>query len=247
MSIVQRTYETKHDPLAEGQIADAQTYDVRSLYLAGAGDVPFGRAVQKSTVAAAGDKDIELGAHWAPIGVLSADITAGANSLTLDAAIADGVLPQGSLIRIANELIQVGDSSAAGATYAITRGRGGTAGAAHAEDAVVRSAVESTFRGISIIDYALPAANGAVYKTADIVSAMVRGEVAVRVSGAVTEGDQVVAATVASGTGANAEAVGQLSSKPADGTHVLLRGARFIRSAAAGGLSVVRLAGPVPA
>ena len=102
------------------------------------------------------------------------------------------------------------------------------------------------FRGISVQDQRLPATNGAVYKQGNVVSVLWRGDIVVKVHAAVAAGANVVAATVAT-TGASPEAKGQLSTTVADTTHILIPGARFMTAAVAGGLAVVRLAGPVPA
>ena len=98
------------------------------------------------------------------------------------------------------------------------------------------------YAGIAVEDQRLPAVNGAKYKAGDEVSVLWRGDIAVKVSAAVNEGDDVVVATAASGAGATAEEVGQLSSKAPDGTHLAVAGLFFRRKAAAQGISVVRVA-----
>lgn len=102
------------------------------------------------------------------------------------------------------------------------------------------------FAGLAVQDERLPAASGGAYKKGDPVSVLWRGDVAVKVSAAVAAGDDVTIATAASGAGATAEEIGQLSTKGADTTHILLTGARFTKTAAAQGLAIVRLAGPAP-
>lgn len=102
----------------------------------------------------------------------------------------------------------------------------------------------NVFRGIAVQDERLPAKNGARYKKSDHVSVLWRGDIAVKVSHAVSIGQNVVAAIAAAG---GAEE-GQLSSQdPAGANFVAIEGARFMTAAGAGGLAVVRLAGPVPA
>ena len=102
------------------------------------------------------------------------------------------------------------------------------------------------YAGIAVMDERLAAGANGTYKQGDSLSAMWRGDVAVKVSAAVAPGDDVVIATAASGTGATAEEIGQLSSKAADGTHIALTGARFLTTTAAQDIAVVRLAGPAP-
>ena len=97
--------------------------------------------------------------------------------------------------------------------------------------------------GIAIMDERAPAASNGAYRKGDIVSVAWRGDIAVKVSAAVNAGDDVVIATAATGSGNTAEEIGQLSTKTADSTHIALPGAKFIRKAAAQGISVVRLAG----
>ena len=62
-----------------------------------------------------------------------------------------------------------------------------------------------------------------------------------KVSAVVTRDSRVVVATRASGAGNAIEGRGQLSAKAPDATHVPFFGARFVRSASAQGIAVVRV------
>ena len=139
---------------------------------------------------------------------------------------------------------------------AIAFGRAVRAGTAHtagnrssqSRDTVVQgigagNTGPGTFRGIALIDQRVPATAGEAYPSGEVASIIWRGDVAVKVSAAVSAGDDVVVATEASGAGAAAEEIGQLSSKAADTTHIALptTRARFITAAAAQGIAVVRL------
>ena len=97
------------------------------------------------------------------------------------------------------------------------------------------------FRGIAVEDQRLPAANAGVYKVGNIVSVLWRGDIVVKVSAAVSAQDDVVVATTGSGAGATLEVEGQLSSKAANATHIAVGSAKFLTSAAAQGLAVVRI------
>ena len=106
-------------------------------------------------------------------------------------------------------------------------------------------AATNLMRGIAVMDERLPAGRSGAFKTGDIVPVLWRGDIAVKVSAAVTDGADVVAATAASGAAATREEIGQLSSKGADATHILVPGARFMIDAVAQGIALVRLAGLV--
>ena len=124
--------------------------------------------------------------------------------------------------------------------------RTATAAGANARD-VELGVAAGAGRGIAIMDERLPGASAGEYTNGDPVSVLWRGDVAVRVSAAVTGGSNVVVATVQTGADATLETVGQLSTKAANATHLLLAGARFMTTAAAQEIAVVRLAGSVPA
>ena len=100
------------------------------------------------------------------------------------------------------------------------------------------------FAGIAVMDERLKASSDAEFQEGDLMPLAWRGDIAVRVAAAVSVGDDVVIATA--NVPATPEVIGQLSSVTADSTHILLAGARFIRAAVAGGISVVRLTGPAP-
>ena len=106
-------------------------------------------------------------------------------------------------------------------------------------------AATGMMRGIAVMDERNRTAGK--FETGQIVPVLYRGDIAVKVSAAVTNSWNVVAATAASGSAATREEIGQLSSKDADGTHIAVTGARFMTDAAAQGLAVLRLAGLVDA
>ena len=98
-------------------------------------------------------------------------------------------------------------------------------------------------RGIAVMDERNRTAGK--FETGQIVPVLYRGDIAVKVSAVVANGNEVVAATAASGSAATREEIGQLSTKGNDATHIVVPGARFMTDAAAQGLAVVRLAGLV--
>ena len=100
-------------------------------------------------------------------------------------------------------------------------------------------------RGIAVMDERQAASVTGKFETGDIVPVLYRGDIAVKVSAAVANGNNVVAATAASGADATREEIGQLSTKGADTTHILVPGARFMTDAVAQALAVVRLSGLV--
>ena len=114
-----------------------------------------------------------------------------------------------------------------------------------APNAVDAGAATALMRGIAVRDQRLRAARDGAFETGDIVPVLWRGDIAVKVSAAVTDGANVVAATEASGTGTAREEIGQLSTKAANATHIAVPGARFMTDAAAQGIAVVRLSGLV--
>ena len=118
--------------------------------------------------------------------------------------------------------------------------------AAGADDRdIVPGGATNRMRGVAIQDERQQAARDGLYAAGDVVPVCWRGDIAVRVSRAVAFGNNVVAATTASGSGATREEQGQLSSQAADATHIAVPGARFMTSAAAQGVAVVRLDGLV--
>ena len=98
------------------------------------------------------------------------------------------------------------------------------------------------FEGIAIMDERVPASSGVAFATGDIVPVLWHGDVAVKVSAAVTNNADVVIATAESGAGTTLEEIGQLSTKAADSTHIALTGAWFLTTTAAQGIAVVRIA-----
>ena len=101
------------------------------------------------------------------------------------------------------------------------------------------------YAGIAIQDERLPASSAAAYKKGDVMSVIWRGDVAVKVHAAVAAGDDVVISQTTDGGGGRE--IGMLSSaNAAANQYIALAGARFIRGAPAGGIAVVRLAGPAP-
>ena len=72
------------------------------------------------------------------------------------------------------------------------------------------------FEGIAIMDERVPASSGVAFATGDIVPVLWHGDVAVKVSAAVTNNSDVVIATAESGAGATFEEIGQLSTKAAN-------------------------------
>ena len=167
MAVVQTTYPNEHGELVQGQIANPNTCNVDSVYLAGADDLMFGMMARQSAVADTPPNAVDAGADT------------------------------------------------------------------------------NLMRGIAVMDERLPAGRDGAFETNDIVPVLWRGDIAVKVSADVTDGADVVAATVASGTGAAREEIGQLSTKAADGTHILVPGARFMTDADAQDIAVVRLSGLV--
>ena len=245
MSVVQTSYPNEHDALLQGQMADTTTADVDSLLLKGAADVPFGMAVCNSAASGAGDRDVDLGVRRVRAARINDNngIAAGDLTITVD-SLRDTVIRPGTLITIASEVILV--SAATATTLTVVRAQMGSTAAGHANNAEIFYLNENEFRGIACRDIRLPAQQD-VYETGDVVSVLWRGDVAVKVSAAVSAGDEVVAATAGSGSGAALETTGQLSSKLPNATHTPIAGARFLTSVAAQGLAVVRLAGPTPA
>ena len=101
------------------------------------------------------------------------------------------------------------------------------------------------YAGIAIQDERLPGASNGQYTKGEVMSVIWRGDVAVKVHAAVAAGDDVVISQTTDGGGGRE--IGMLSSTPAAANqYIALAGARFIRGAAAGGIAVVRLAGPAP-
>lgn len=142
------------------------------------------------------------------------------------------------------------DSLVVNGTDAIPFGRAvqeSTATGADVQRDVELGIATNKFRGISVMDERLRASQGTSFGSGDVIPVLWRGDIAVIADGAVTAGNDVVAATVAVTTGNDQEVEGGLSTRAADATHLLISGARWMTTAAKGSVAVVRLAGPVPA
>ena len=240
MSVVQTTYPNVHQGFVDGQIADTSTADIDSYFLADALPVPFGRVVRGHT----GERGCILGPGRVTFALLSAAISNSATTATVD-NIRNTELPAGTHAVIDSEIIYI--SGVATGTITIVRGALGSAPAAHANNANVQPFNEISMLGIAIQDERLRASSGVTYMQGDPVSVLWRGDVALRVSAAVDATDRaggVVVASSGSGAGTTLETRGQLSSKAPSTTHLLIPNARFISSAAAQGIAVVRLSGP---
>lgn len=100
------------------------------------------------------------------------------------------------------------------------------------------------FRGIAVRDRTLRAAQEDKYVKGDHMTILSEGRIWVVVFAAVHYGED---ASVGVGTGANAQATvkGQFSSRGADTHNIAISGARFMTSAAAGGLAQLHLDGSV--
>ena len=240
MSVVQTTYPNYHEDFVDGQIADTSTCDVDSYFLADADPVPFGRVVRAHT----GDRGCILGPGRTSIAMLSAALNNSATSASVD-NIRGTEMPAGIHIAIDNEIMYV--SGVAGGTLTIVRGALNSTAAAHTNNTRVNPLNEISMLGIAIQDQRLGASSGVTYMQGDPVSVLWRGDVAVRVSAAVEASDSggdVVVASNASGAGTTLETRGQLSTKAVASNHLLIPNARFISSADAQGIAVVRLSGP---
>ena len=167
MSTVQTTYPNYHEAYAQGQIADTSTCRIDSVSLVGAADVPFGYAVRRDDSGSA--RRGQLGALRRQIALLSAAVNATATAATVD-NIEGGELPAGIHVVIDTEILYV--SAVASGALTVVRGAMATTPAAHADNAPVRALNDLDFLGVSVEDQRLPAANGAVYKTGDIMSVL---------------------------------------------------------------------------
>jgi hypothetical protein len=97
-------------------------------------------------------------------------------------------------------------------------------------------AAAADFRGVSVRDVTLDPLAVDKYVLGTNVALLTRGDVWVTVDGAVNAGDNV---TFVATTGA-------LGSVAADGTHFTVDGARWMTSAASGGIARLRLSGKLP-
>ena len=248
MAIVQTTYTNFLGARVDGQIADTTTCDVDSYRLAGAAGVPFGRMVQPSQVTNAVDKGVDLGVRRTQVAMVNGAINNSNTTLVVDepsghlAGGARGLID--TFIMVGSEILHV--TGATSTDLTVTRGALGSSAAAIADDVAVYAFDSAVFTGLAIMDERLPGTSAGAYVTDDPVSVLWRGDVVVKVSAAVVQGQSVVAATVASGTDATVETVGQLSAKAPSATHIAIPGARFETGAAAQGLAIVRLTGPAP-
>ena len=239
MSIVQTVYPNFHQALVDGQVADTSTHDIDSYVLTDALAVPFGRVVRSHS----GVRGCILGPGRTTFARLSAALSNSATSATVD-AVRNTELPAGIHAVIDNEIIYI--SGVATGTPTIVRGALNTTPAAHSNNANVHPLDEISMLGVAIMDERLPASSGTSYNMGDPVSVLWRGDVAVQVSAAVEAADRfgdVVVASGGSGAGTTLETRGQLSTKAQSTTHIRIPNARFISSAAAQGVAVVRLTG----
>ena len=250
MSIIQTEWPNFHDEYVDGQVANTQTCDVDSFRLVGTDNVPFGRIIQPVDSPAAGSADsvargnrrsVSLGASREQIALLDAALNNSATSLSYDSSVAGERFQVGQFIVVNDEIMSV---SAIGANLTVVRGALGSSAAAHANNDPIFAFDSIVMAGIAVSDPRLPATSGGVYTPNEVVSGLWRGDVASRVSSAVSRGDDVVVATAASGAGNTLETVGQLSSRAPDSTHILIPNAEFMSDTAAQGIAVVRLSGP---
>jgi len=122
--------------------------------------------------------------------------------------------------------------TAAGIPFGVAVGQG-----AAAKGAVLGSATAEGFVGISIRDITLDPRDGDKYRQNANMAVLTEGDIWVQVPVSVTAGQDV---TFVASTGV-------LSSVAADATHFAIPGARWMTSAAGGGLAIVRLSGALPA
>ena len=239
MAVVQTAYTNYLDTFVPGQVFDIQTTDIDTGILAGADDVPFGFGVGPYEGANPGDQDVQLGASREQVATVDGAI--GAN---VTALVVDGIVGRLKRLReqehyvIGTEIVRV-TASASASAFTIERGEAGSARAAILNNAAVYLLDSILFRGVAIQDERVPAKNGTVFKTSDAVPVLYRGNVVVPISAAVVKDGHVCITTTTDGT----DLRGMFSSRNVDATHILIPGARFIRSGAADATSVVRFGG----
>ena len=228
MSVVQTTYPNFHDALVVGQVADVQTCDIDTGTLEGTANVGFGVAVQPG----ANDKGIVAGAGRAQVALLDAALNNSATTLSYDGVRSSEGFRVGQYVVVDSEVMHV---SAAGADLTVARGVFGTTAAAHTDNSPVLDFDSALFAGVTVMDQRLRASQGVEFEPGDPVPVLHRGDIAVAVAAAVSTGDAVTV-----------DAAGAFGNDAADGTHIQIPNARFIRTATAGGISVVRIAGLAP-
>ena len=236
MSIVQTTYPNFHEALVAGQVADTVNCDIDSMLNLSATPIEFGWGVGIRVP----PRGVEPGAARKLIARLNASVNDSATAVNVDS---EGnpfpTLPAGQHYIIDDEIVYVTATSPTAIT-AMARGQLGSTAAGHTDNATVLSLLaETSFRGVAIQDERLPAASGTAYQEGDPVSVMWRGDVGVLVTAAVSVGD---AATITLVAGTN-DPIGAWSARPPTRDHGFVAGAHFLRDAASGALSVLRLTG----
>ena len=239
MSIVQTTYPARHEAYVDGQLASKNTHDVDSFKATG-DDIRFGRAVMRSRAAGADFKDIVLGVGRRQIASADEALTATETTLDYDGE-AELIRPNTYIVMRTEVMLVTGVTST---VLTITRGAYGSTASTHNDNDPIYTFDQPWFEGVALMDETLYpdryAAGIGAYKAGDTVPVIWRGDVAMKVSAAVSAKYPVVAATVASGSSSTRETVGQFSAKAPNATHVRIPGAHFTRDAAAQGIAVIR-------
>lgn len=116
-------------------------------------------------------------------------------------------------------------------------GFGLAVGKGSGDNGAILGGAANTFLGLTVRDVTLMNDTVDKYAQYQNMGVMTKGKMWVVPEADVTDGDNVVYDT----------ATGRLSSVAADGTHILIAGARWEKTATAGNLSIVRLSGTVGA
>ena len=233
MAVVQRTYERRAQPLVAGQIANTQTCDIDTMISVNDDPIPFGRMVYHDSVAGAGAHDAKLGAVTGRTrGVAIQDERIPASD---GVAFARGeripVMWRGDVaVRVEAAVVADDNAYADAATGELS------SEALQAITSVTVTDGGSGYTSVPTIAFSGGGGTGAA------ATAVVEGGVVVRIEVTNNGSGYTSVPTIAFSGGGGSGAAGTVV---VQGAALLLSGAKFLRAAAAGGISVLRLAGVV--